>query len=459
MKPNQILLVAVAFILFSCFEEEEDPLIACFELNAESIKVGELLTITDCSEGAESYIYDFGSPSITELSEPNPTVYFSQSGEFTITQKVRGAGKFSQSEKTIIVEDFMDGFLHPEVADDWNTYSIGFYYLNGHFYYLLKIWPQSGTIYWSITKIDDKMEEVASTLIPIDGKYPNRSFIEQLPSGGIRVNAFEQKALDYNLGYRETIFDANLNLLSSTQSEDFWLGSIENSTVYYGASVPDGPYLPTLSIRDENNAEIDQKVYDELPYGVIGGVIKTSSGFLAFGGSYESSDRSKLTNYKPMLLTLDHEYNIVSSQFYDSFEYSNMGYSKLSGPYRIKALDNGNYVLYSHGNIQIVDPSGKELKLIATENKQSLNSIIPITGGFIASDLWQIVKYDYDGNELKTIDVENSGISNFIEKEGIIYFFTTSPSECIELDGGGCISYDRPLMGAFDSDLVPVAIQ
>ncbi len=49
---------------------------ACFSLDRETALVGETLTISNCSEGASTYNFDFGNGNGS--SDDNPTVVYHQ---------------------------------------------------------------------------------------------------------------------------------------------------------------------------------------------------------------------------------------------------------------------------------------------------------------------------------------------------------------------------------------------
>ncbi|MCH8330539.1 MAG: hypothetical protein IH946_04030 [Bacteroidetes bacterium] len=56
MKKALVIGLFSLLALTNCKKE----LVACFNLGQSSIWVGENVSISDCSENAESYLYDFG---------------------------------------------------------------------------------------------------------------------------------------------------------------------------------------------------------------------------------------------------------------------------------------------------------------------------------------------------------------------------------------------------------------
>ena len=95
MKHFYLLLTCCA-LMFSCSTEpvednEKDPdpdggPTACFELSDTVLAVGQDLEITDCSEGASTYLFDFGNGQTS--TESDPEIEYEEGGQFTITLTV-----------------------------------------------------------------------------------------------------------------------------------------------------------------------------------------------------------------------------------------------------------------------------------------------------------------------------------------------------------------------------------
>ena len=119
------ILYLFAFLFLSCSDTEpvggtKDPdpnsFEACFSISSESIFVGESVEISNCSEGASTYAYDFGNGSSS--SESNPEVIYSEGGSYTITLTVKNSNdetkQFSQEVNVIAPESY---YLYPTVPD------------------------------------------------------------------------------------------------------------------------------------------------------------------------------------------------------------------------------------------------------------------------------------------------------------------------------------------------------
>jgi hypothetical protein len=94
MKHFYLLFFFYA-LLSSCSTEpvednEKDPdpdgLEACFQLSDLVLAIGQDLEISNCSEGAISYLYDFGNGETS--TEEDPQTEFDEGGEYTITLTV-----------------------------------------------------------------------------------------------------------------------------------------------------------------------------------------------------------------------------------------------------------------------------------------------------------------------------------------------------------------------------------
>ena len=118
------LLATGLFLIFSCSKDagiiiDDNPddgsaLKACFELSATTINVGEVLTISNCSEGAISYLFEFSNGTSSELE--NPSISFEEGGSYEITLTVYNEEEETKSQtKTVNVLVVEANYLFPEI--------------------------------------------------------------------------------------------------------------------------------------------------------------------------------------------------------------------------------------------------------------------------------------------------------------------------------------------------------
>lgn len=93
MKTDLIILLVIfnALLIVSC--KEPTP---CFDLSSESAddvynaKVGEKITFENCSQDADSYVWDFGDGSTSTLESPNHI--YKKGDVYTVSMKATGKG-------------------------------------------------------------------------------------------------------------------------------------------------------------------------------------------------------------------------------------------------------------------------------------------------------------------------------------------------------------------------------
>jgi PKD repeat protein len=93
MKPISLLLFVIvsALLIISC--KEPTP---CFDLSSESTddgynaKVGEKITFENCSQDADSYVWDFGDGSSSTLESPNHA--YKKGDVYTVSLITTGKG-------------------------------------------------------------------------------------------------------------------------------------------------------------------------------------------------------------------------------------------------------------------------------------------------------------------------------------------------------------------------------
>ena len=84
-KTILILVAGIAFLFFSCKQDEPR---ACFRLSTDYILVDSVVQFISCSEGATSYLWDFGDN--TTSTEASPEHVYQYSDYFEVSLTVEG---------------------------------------------------------------------------------------------------------------------------------------------------------------------------------------------------------------------------------------------------------------------------------------------------------------------------------------------------------------------------------
>lgn len=92
-----LILVLLAVAVTSC--NKKDP-VACFVVDVR-LENGAQYKLKNCSEQASNYAWDFGNGQTSE--EENPTVSYSQDGQYVISLSVENKGKKDELVRTIKV--------------------------------------------------------------------------------------------------------------------------------------------------------------------------------------------------------------------------------------------------------------------------------------------------------------------------------------------------------------------
>ncbi len=102
MKKHKIVinifLMSMVSILVSCNQNEPR---ACFQISTDNIFVDSIVKFKNCSDGADSYFWDFGDGnSSTEFS---PEHIYSESDYYNVSLSVKGSGESDEVEYPITV--------------------------------------------------------------------------------------------------------------------------------------------------------------------------------------------------------------------------------------------------------------------------------------------------------------------------------------------------------------------
>jgi len=97
---------------------DENP-VACFTVATSPVYANQEVQFTNCSENAESYLWDFGDMQTSTLENPKHT--YNLSGTYTVTLEAYHASFFDRIEKQITVEESQSGYVNIEFYLDMNV--------------------------------------------------------------------------------------------------------------------------------------------------------------------------------------------------------------------------------------------------------------------------------------------------------------------------------------------------
>ena len=434
----------LVFLLFSCSETEpisgnpdpdgEDPdpdttLEACFSLSAESLTIGESLEISNCSEGATSYLYDFGNGE--ESTAQNPTVVFNESGEYTITLSVSNSDQDSDSMSlTVTVTAEESTFLYPNIPAGYSylPLEVGIHPISSALYILeLRedlIGPGGAKFYYR--ELDGSF---SSTSYYIADKpfESNGAFLNVFASGNMNfhfsrtlVSLYGSQELTYNSAWG---FISNINPANKLSygylpdaSNYFYFGTAEDSGVYKAAvehrnSVGDTYQIDLFGLGSASS--------------MIGDMIKVSGGYVAFGGVFtKNTFDPHIQGYKPVLAFFDNSMLLASEVVLNESALDGMISSPndLNGKYHLGQLGNGNLVVYGNGELMVTGSNGNFIKKLFFENTKPIQALVVNGDSFIISTNEYLRKFDSAGNQLKEFKYNGNYCPQLLEKDGKLFF-------------------------------------
>jgi PKD repeat protein len=96
------------FIALTNCKKEKDPPVASFTVDRNVAEVNEMITCTNTSQNADSYLWEFGDGMTS--TEINPLHFYSSSGDFRIVLKATNDGGTDTTSQLVSVYNFIDNF-------------------------------------------------------------------------------------------------------------------------------------------------------------------------------------------------------------------------------------------------------------------------------------------------------------------------------------------------------------
>ncbi|MRI00024.1 hypothetical protein GH721_05685 [Kriegella sp. EG-1] len=432
------LLICVVFSM-SCSKEEDNKTktftypTACLNIANTEIKLGETLVVSNCSEDAIEYEYFWGGEE-TSLDELNSKI-FNESGTFNLSlNAINENNAVDVFSKLITILPAENSAYLPSYMDQGNYYSLAcdINPINGAMYYIEK----SDSFYYR--EIDENFEVTKSINLGEITTHNNTSsyrlafamFLEdgasfiQIPyNTATSISRKEFKV--NNSGISESNFDLwefDLNYLKLNDNL-FSVGGryMENDAGknVYHATVNELDLLG--NIVESHNFSIEGR--DAL----IGNLISTSDGYMAFGGVYDviKADQYNFANYKSKLFYFNNDFELQNTIDLSDESVSRSATS-FTINYHIKEVPNSNnLLLYGPGTLYIVKPNGEKVTTIPLDLSFGTNSILVKEEYFILSEFDHLKKYDFQGNLLAQVKHQALTTSGIFDYHGEILFMAT----------------------------------
>ena len=467
MKHFYLLLTCCAFI-FSCSTEpvednDKDPdpdggPTACFLLSDTVLAVGQDLEITDCSEGASTYLFDFGNGETS--SEPNPEIEYEEGGQFTITLTVTNdEDETDVYTKQVNVIDAESFYLYPVIPDGFSAIPVelGIHPISGRIYYIENLEDEEGPggtkFYYK--ELDE--DYILSSYYLADKPHEsNSAFVNFYPSGN--MNFVFARTLESLYGTQEVTYASNwgfVNGINSATKHNYGFIRDSSSWYYYGSADDGGIYKAAVETRNSSGDAFDLSVN---AFGaadsMIGDMVEVSGGYVAFGAVFSKNDSDpRLTDYKPLLIFFDDSFNVTSHVIYTESVLDTKldSANDLNGSYHLERLTNGNFALYANAELIIANNTGSLINRYYYEGTLNNQALIALEDSFVISTDGFIRKFDNNGSEISQLAYDGKYMPEIIEWDDELFFVAG-----FEEDGKVKLLY-----GACDEDLnlVPIDLE
>lgn len=461
-----ILLIPIFIILFSCSDDnnqDEEEVVACFEIDKEVFEIGEELQITNCSTGASSFQFSFGDGSSSD--ETSPIFSYQDPGVYNIRLTAISDNEMRDiTETSITVNSIEDNYIFVPPFSGDSFFPINFNYENNTFSYIENFsnFINASPSRYNYLQIELNTLDFSRKFISDRSYNSGNAFFNTLSNNEKLV--YTVRSVGTSIGLKQIRLDANWeNPLSFNNSSTVLYGSIENNEnlIYYGAwrtTISSDPLFslfkrPTLEIRDDLGVLLERKLYTEIEQGFIGDIVNNGNGFIAFGGITNPIDSGTFENYRPLIIFLDSNYDYINHISYENTSVSVTSVNDMNGTFNINKLANDNLVLYSHNEFRIINTNGEEIMKFNLPDQPDIQGLITLENGdFILSSENFLRKYDINGNQLKSLKF-NGIITPNLVLDGNRIFFASGYNTSELIDGIGDLSLIQTFLGSVDTDL------
>lgn len=426
--------------------EEGVTLKACFEVNSLTLNVGDMLEISNCSEGATSYLYDFGNGETSE--EENPAISYETGGSYSITLTVTNEDQETRT-KTITVNVIVieASYLFPEIAegftglpletginpDTGNIYSIELYQDNvgtgGSKYYYREF---DENFQYASNYIADKPYNSGSAFVNFydDGEM---NFVFSRTLGGL----YGTQEVNYNIVW------TFLNTINSATKHSYGYLPKDGEYRYFGTQV-DGEFYKTAIEKRNNSGDAYEVVLNGFgpADSMLGDMIEVDGGYVAYGAVFTKNiSLPYVSDYKPLVVFFDNDFNVSSHMIYEETELTSKvaDCNDLNGSYHIVELSNGNLVMYSNGEVRITDSGGNMVSKTYFEESSAIQALVSVGDSFVISTNEYLRKFNASGSQTAQLKYNGNHLPEIIQKDNVLFFIAGYDVESdIKIFYGAC---------------------
>ncbi|QBA64934.1 PKD domain-containing protein [Muriicola soli] len=450
-------LLGVCLILLYACSKDANPLIdenpdeglalkACFELSATTINVGEMLTINNCSEGATSYLFDFGNGSSSELE--SPSISFEEGGSYEITLTVTNDDEESESvSKTVTVVVIEASYLFPEIPDGFTglPLEVGINPTTGNIFSLELYQDNIGTegSKFFYREFDENFQYASNYIA--DKPYNSGSgFVNFYPSG--KMNFVFSRTLGGLYGTQEVNYTSVwtlLNAISSATKHSYGALADGADDLYFGTEEEGGIYKTAIEKRNSSGDAFEVILNNFGPAdSMIGDMIAVDGGYVAFGAVFSKNiSLPYVSGYKPLLVYMDGNLNVTGHVIYEdtSIAETVADCNDLNGSYQLTQLSNGNLVMYSHGELRVTDPGGNTVSKSYFEGSSNIQALIELGDSFVISTDEYLRKFSAQGAQTAQLKYNGNYLPELVKKDNVLFFIAGYDHESeIKIFYGAC---------------------
>jgi PKD repeat protein len=438
--------------------DDDDPdatLEACFTLSSESILVGESLELSNCSEGATIYDYDFGNGA--KSNDASPSVIYQESGEYTITLTVKNEDQESESVMLPVHVSSADSYyIFPEVPEGYSYLPVetGIHPLTGEIYSLELREDLAGPGGSKFFYRGLESSYASTSYYIADKPFNSNSAFLNVLSGG-NQNFHFARTLAGLYGSQELTYNNIWGFISNinpANKHSYGYLSSGANFLYYGTANDSGTYKAAIEHRNSvgDTYEIQLFSIGETA-SMIGDMLKVDGGYAAYGGAFTiNATAPQITGFKPMLAFFDSNLNLTSEVVLEEsgLDAEISSPNDLNGSYHLVRLSGGNLVLYGNGELIVTNSTGEFIKRHFYNDSSPIQALAAIGDSFVISTNGYLRKFDGNGNQVMELKYPGNYLPEFIEKEGKLFIIAG-----FDTDEG-----IKMLYGAVDSNLTPVAL-
>jgi len=434
MKNLYLALLSI-ILLASCSKDDindgdsSTALEACFEISKDTVAVGENLQLTNCSKNAITFSYNLGNGKSS--TEESPIIVYQNGGNFTIALTVTDDEMETKTfSRQIVVTEAESKYLFPDIPVGFSGIPLE-----------TGIDPNNGNIY-SIELLEDNVGSGGSKFYyrELDEDYmltsnyiadkpfnSNSAFVNFYPSGN--KNFVFSRTLEGLYGTQEVTYNSGwgfLNSINSATKHSYGYLPDGVDFLYYGTEEDNGIYKTAIERRNASGDAFEVFLNDlEDEDSMIGDMIKTGSGYIAFGGVFTKNDTApKIDDYEPLLIFFDSSFTITSYIVFDDsvLEDKISTSNDLNGSYHVEQLSNGNIVMYSNGELIVADASGTQISSTYFEGTKNNQALISLEDSFILSSDNYLRKFDASGTQIKEIKYNGNYLPEILEIDNTLFF-------------------------------------